>query len=69
MHGLLLMLLKLRPCRKTDNARATNEILKGRNGIINALKVKGRRAIKKKCLGVRYSNMFFFRNRLELHFW
>ncbi len=39
MHSLLFMLLKFRQCSKTDNARATNEVLKGCHGIINALKL------------------------------
>ncbi len=47
MARLSFMVLKFLPCSKTDNARATNEVLMGWHSIINALKVNGKSVMKK----------------------
>ncbi len=64
MHSLLFMLLQFSPCSKTDNARATNEVLKGCHGIINGLKLNKKSATKDKC---SQCDILFFRSPQKVH--
>ncbi len=50
MLSLLFMTLHFRLCIKANSTRATDEVLQACYGMINALKVNGKVAMKRKCV-------------------